>query len=170
MCIRDSGGTLFTQFSHFIDLLYWVFGDITDIKASFSSFNHQQLTEFEDSGVINFRFVKGGIGSINFSTSVWDKNLESSMTVIGSNGSVKVGGQYMDKVEYCHIKGYEMPELKPTNPPNDYGPYKGSAANHHYVIQNVVDVLNGKATITTNALEGLKVVDIIERIYDCKNN
>jgi hypothetical protein len=75
----------------------------------------------------------------------------------------------MDKVEYCHIKGYEMPELKPTNPPNDYGPYKGSAANHHYVIQNVVDVLNGKATITTNALEGLKVVDIIERIYDCKN-
>eukprot|EP01136_Pigoraptor_vietnamica_P005585 Opistho-1_new@37432 len=163
------GGTLFTQFSHFIDLLYWVFGDVTDIKASFSSFNHQHLTDFEDSGVVNFRFVKGGMGSINFSTSVWDKNLESSMTVIGSNGSIKVGGQYMDKVEYCHIQGYEMPELKPTNPPNDYGPYKGSAANHHFVIQNVVDVLNGKATITTNALEGLKVVDIIERIYDCKN-
>lgn len=163
------GGTLFTQFSHFVDLLYWVFGDIEDIKASFSSFNHQHITEFEDSGVINFRFVKGGMGSINFSTSVWDKNLESSMTVIGSNGSVKVGGQYMDKVEYCHIKNYTMPELRPTNPPNDYGPYKGSAANHHYVIQNVADVLNGRASITTNALEGLKVVDIIERIYDCKN-
>jgi predicted dehydrogenase len=28
------GGTLFTQFSHFIDIMYWVFGDITDIQAS----------------------------------------------------------------------------------------------------------------------------------------
>ena len=91
------------------------------------------------------------------------------MTVIGEHGSLKVGGQYMDKVEYCHIKDYTMPELQPTNPANDYGPYKGSAANHQYVIQNVVDVLKGRASITTNALEGLKVVDIIERIYACKN-
>jgi predicted dehydrogenase len=163
------GGTLFTQFSHFIDLLYWVFGDVEDIKSCFSSFNHDKLTEFEDSGVVHFRFSKGGMGSINFSTSVWDKNLESSMTVIGEHGSLKVGGQYMDKVEYCHIKDYTMPELQPTNPANDYGPYKGSAANHQYVIQNVVDVLKGRASITTNALEGLKVVDIIERIYACKN-
>jgi predicted dehydrogenase len=163
------GGTLFTQFSHFIDLLYWVFGDVEDIKSCFSSFNHDKLTEFEDSGVVHFRFSRGGMGSINFSTSVWDKNLESSMTVIGEHGSLKVGGQYMDKVEYCHIKDYTMPELRPTNPANDYGPYKGSAANHQYVIQNVVDVLKGRASITTNALEGLKVVDIIERIYACKN-
>ena len=71
----------------------------------------------------------------------------------------------MDKVEYCNIKDYTMPELAPVNPPNDYGAYKGSAANHHYVIDNVVETLQGKSTITTNALEGLKVVDIIERIY-----
>lgn len=159
------GGTLFTQFSHFLDLMYWVFGDIDDIKASFASHNHKQLTDFEDSGFVNFKFVRGGMGCINYSTSVWDKNLESSMTIVGEKGSVKVGGQYMDKVEYCHIKDYTMPELRQTNPPNDYGPYKGSAANHHYVIENVVDVLKGRATITTNALEGLKVVDIIERIY-----
>jgi hypothetical protein len=71
----------------------------------------------------------------------------------------------VEKVEYCHIKDYEMPILPPSNPPNDYGAYKGSAANHHYIIENVVDVLNGKTSITTNALEGMKVVDIIERIY-----
>ena len=58
-----------------------------------------------------------------------------------------------------------MPELPPSNPPNDYGDYKGSAANHHYVFQNVVDTLSGNSTVTTNALEGLKVVDIIEQIY-----
>ena len=71
----------------------------------------------------------------------------------------------MNEVEYCHIDGYEMPELEPSNPPNDYGQYKGSAANHHYIIENVVDSLKGRTTATTNALEGLKVVEIIERIY-----
>ena len=162
------GGTLFTQFSHFIDLMYWYFGDIKNIQAKFADFNHAELTDFEDSGFVSFDFVTGGMGSINYSTSIWDKNLESSITVIGENGSVKVGGQYMNEVEYCHIKDYEMPELAPTNPGNDYGAYKGSAANHHYIIENVVDVLKGRSSITTNALEGLKVVDIIERIYEMK--
>ncbi|MGV3763834.1 Gfo/Idh/MocA family protein [Parapedobacter sp.] len=163
------GGTLFTQFSHFIDIMYWLFGDITNIQGKFNDFNHHDLTDFEDSGFVSFDFVNGGMGALNYSTSVWNQNLESSMTIIAENGSVKIGGQYMDKVEVCNVNDYEMPELAPTNPGNDYGAYKGSAANHHYVIENVVDVLNGKAAITTNALEGLKVVDIIERIYAIKN-
>jgi len=58
-----------------------------------------------------------------------------------------------------------MPELDEPSPANDYGAYKGSAANHHFLIDNVVNTINGKTVITTNALEGLKVVDIIERIY-----
>ncbi len=159
------GGTLFTQFSHFVDIMYWVFGDIKNIRANFKDFNHSLSTEFEDSGIVNFEFVNGGIGCLNFSTSIWDTNMESSITVVGSKGSVKVGGQYMNEIEYCHIDGYTMPELDPTNPPNDYGPFKGSAANHHYVIENVVNTLGGTDTITANALEGMKVVDIIERIY-----
>ena len=163
------GGTLFTQFSHFVDIMYWLFGDITDIQARFADFNHTELTDFEDTGIVNFRFAEGGgIGTLSYSTSVWDKNLESSMLIIAENGSVKIGGQYMDKVEYCHIKDYEMPELAPTNPGNDYGAYKGSAQNHHYVIRNVVNVLssdNQSETITTNVLEGMKVVGIIEEIY-----
>jgi predicted dehydrogenase len=163
------GGTLFTQFSHFIDIMYWLFGDIRNIHATFNDFNHADLTDFEDSGFVSFDFVNGGMGCLNYSTSVWDRNLESSMTIIAENGSVKIGGQYMNEVEYCHVKHYAMPELAPTNPGNDYGAYKGSAANHHYVIENVVDVLKGRAPITTNALEGLKVVDIIERIYACKS-
>ena len=71
----------------------------------------------------------------------------------------------MDQVEVCHIKDYSMPVLAETNPANDYGAYKGSANNHHNVIENVVDTITGKNIISTNALEGLKVVDIIERIY-----
>lgn len=159
------GGTLFTQFSHFVDVMYWLFGDITNIKTKLRDFKHQDLTEFEDAGVVQFEFVKGGIGNFNFSTAVYDTNMESSLTIIAENGAVKIGGQYMNEVEYCHIKDYEMPKLEPTNPGNDYGSYKGSAQNHHFVIQNVVDVLQHNDAISTNALEGMKIVDIIERIY-----
>lgn len=159
------GGTLFTQFSHFIDIMYWLFGDIQNIRGNFADFNHKNLTDFEDSGVVTFDYINGGMGCLNYSTSVWDTNLESSITIIGSKGTVKVAGQYMNDVVYCHVKDYVMPELAPSNPPNDYGAYKGSAQNHHYVIENVIDKLNEKGTITTNVLEGLKVVEIIERIY-----
>jgi predicted dehydrogenase len=159
------GGTLFTQFSHFIDIMYWLFGDIQNIRGNFADFNHKDLTDFEDSGVVTFDFINGGMGCLNYSTAVWNTNLESSITIIGSQGTVKVAGQYMNEVTYCNIKDYVMPELAPSNPPNDYGLYKGSAQNHHYVIQNVVEKLKDKGTITTNVLEGLKVVEIIERIY-----
>ena len=163
------GGTLFTQFSHFVDIMYWLFGDIQNIRGNFADFSHKDLTDFEDSGVVTFDFINGGMGSLNYSTAVWDKNLESSITILGSKGTVKVAGQYMNEVSYCHIKDYVMPELAPSNPPNDYGLYKGSAQNHHYVIENVVEKLTDKGTITTNVLEGLKVVDIIERIYEVRD-
>jgi predicted dehydrogenase len=163
------GGTLFTQFSHFIDIMYWLFGDIDNISGKFADFTHADSTDFEDSGFVSFDFVDGGMGSINYSTAVAHKNLESSITIVGEKGSVKIGGQYMNEVEVCDIQDYEMPELEEANPANDYGPYKGSAANHNYVIKNVIDTLKGRTTATTNALEGLKVVEIIERIYKVRN-
>ena len=160
------GGTLFTQFSHFIDIMYWLFGDIKDIQSRFNNFNHKNSIEFEDSGLITFNFVDGGMGSINYSTSVWDTNFESSLTVVGEKGTIKIGGQYMNEVEICNVEGYTMPELAPANPANNYGNYKGSAANHNYIFENVVEVLTEGKPATTNALEGMKVVDIIERIYE----
>ena len=163
------GGTLYTQFSHFIDIMYWLFGDIDNIQGKFKDFIHQDSTDFEDSGFVSFDFVNGGMGSLNYSTSVANQNLESSMTIIGENGSVKIGGQYMNNVEICNIKDYEMPVLAASNPANDYGPYKGSAANHNYVISNVIDGVKGRKSPTTNALEGMKVVEIIERIYKVRN-
>lgn len=163
--LKLDGGPLFTQFSHFIDIMYWLFGDIKNIQSHFNYFKHKSHTEFEDSGVVNFEFVQGGMGSINYSTAIYAQNFESSITIIGENGTLKVGGQYMDRIDYCIVKDYTAPALQPPSPPNDYGDYKGSAANHQFIIQNVVDTITGQSVITTNALEGLKVVEIIERIY-----
>ena len=164
------GGTLYTQFSHFIDIMLWLFGDIKNINASFNDFNHQQLTRFEDSGFINFEFCRGGRGTFTYSTSVFDQNLESSLTIIAENGSVKIGGQYMDKVEVCHIRNYEFPNIDSTKLCHDYGTHQGSAQNHQFVIQNVVDVIRRGERPDVNAHESLKVIEVIENIYALKSN
>lgn len=162
---RQDGGTLFTQFSHFVDLLYWVFGDIENITARFRTFNHQHLTEFEDSGLVTFDLVRGGSGTLQYTTAVWDQNLESSLTVVAEHGSLRLGGQYLEQVSYCHLRDYQLPVLPPTNPANDYGTYQGSAANHVQVIENVVDTVRTPNSAATNGADGLKVVELIERIY-----
>jgi UDP-N-acetyl-2-amino-2-deoxyglucuronate dehydrogenase len=152
------GGTLFTQFSHFIDTIYWVFGDIKNISSRFFNFNHQELIEFEDTGIINFDLEKGGVGVFNYSTSVWDKNMESTLTIIAENGSLKISGQYMNELSFCHIKDTPIPVLE--NNHNE---------NHRFIIENVVQNLKGESDIATNALEGMKVVEMIERIYACNS-
>ena len=147
------GGVLFTQFSHFIDTLLWIFGDITHINSKMANFNHPGLTGFEDSGIINFDFVQGGMGCLNFSTAVWKENLESSITVIAEKGTVKIGGQYLNEVVYCNVKDYVMPGLPSTN-----------SNNHQYVFNNVVNVLR-QGTEDNTVTDGLKVVQTIESIY-----
>ena len=159
------GGTLFTQFSHFIDMMFWLFGDISNISGRFANFNHERLIEFEDSGCIQFDFVEGGMGSFNYSTACFSKNLESSITVMAEKGSVKVGGQYMNKLEYCQAKDYELPAML-----SDFGDNEGAQRNHQLMYDNVVNVLSGRANKAIEAIEAQKIVEIIERIYDLKKN
>jgi predicted dehydrogenase len=162
--LREDGGTLFTQFSHFVDTLLWLFGDVRVQHARFQNFNHPYI-DFEDSGFFDFEILKGGVGTFTYSTSAHGQNLESSITILAEHGSVKVGGQYMEQVLACNIDGYVMPDLLPTLPPNDYGTYKGSASNHAMVYANVLDVLAGKAEIHCTPEEGLRVVELIEEVY-----
>ncbi|MEZ5058350.1 MAG: Gfo/Idh/MocA family oxidoreductase [Saprospiraceae bacterium] len=164
--LEKDGGVLFTQFSHFIDIMYWIFGDFEDIQSRFANFSHQHSTEFPDTGSVQFKLENGALGTLNFSTAVWDQNFESSITVIGEKGTIKIGGQYMDRLDYCHIQDYVAPTLPPSKPANQYKGYQGSASNHAQVIDNVIDVIRGHKTIATNALEGMKTVEIIERIYN----
>ena len=163
------GGTLFTQYLHFVDVMCWIFGEITNVRASFHDFNHQTTTDFEDSGVVNFDFERGGTGVLCYSTAIWDTNFECSLTVVAQNGTVRLGGQYMNVVNYCNIRDYIMPQLQQPNAPNDYGGYQGSASNHAQVISNVVAELNGcKSDIATLA-DGRMSIATIEKIYACKS-
>jgi UDP-N-acetyl-2-amino-2-deoxyglucuronate dehydrogenase len=159
------GGTLFTQFSHFIDLLYWFFGDVRNVDALINNYGHLNEIEFEDTGVAIMEFKNGIIGAIHYTVNSYGKNMEGSITIFGEKGTVKIGGQYLNELEYQNIEGYKIENLPQGGKPNDYGTYQGSMSNHSKVYQNVIDVLTGNATISTNAYEGQKTVEIIEKIY-----
>jgi len=159
------GGTLYTQFSHFIDLLYWMVGDVKNVQAMTANFAHQGTIEFEDTGVIILEFQNGAIGTINYTVNSYGKNMEGSLTIFGEKGTVKIGGQYLNELEYQNIKDYQIGNLPEGNKANNYGNYQGSMSNHDKVYDNLIEVLQHNAAITTSSFEGLKTVEIIEKIY-----
>ncbi len=159
------GGTLFTQFSHFVDLLYWLVGDVDKAQALVGNFAHQGIIEFEDTGAVLLQFRNGAIGTINYTVNSYQKNMEGSLTLFGEKGTVKIGGQYLNELEYQQIEGYRIENLPEGNKPNNYGNYTGSMSNHDKVYDNLIEVLQNNASITTSSFEGLKTVEIIEKIY-----
>ena len=152
---ETDGGSLFTQFSHFIDTIFWLFGEVKNIRSRFNNFNHQDTVEFEDTGSIQFELEQGGIGCLNFTTAIWDKSFESSLLIIGQNGTVKVSGQQMNRIDYCHVKNYHLPEkmLKLTD----------TGDNHANMIDYFIESIRRDGL--TNTDEALQSVDIIERMY-----
>ena len=164
------GGTLYTQFSHFIDLLYWMFGDVRSVSAFTNNSNHSGIIEFEDQGVVILEFYTGVLGTIHYTVNAFEKNMEGSLTVFGDKGTVKIGGQYLNELEYQKIQDYEIKDLPKGNPPNRYGSYVGSMSNHDKVYENLISVLKGNGIIATNGYEGLKTVEIIDRIYRAAKN
>lgn len=159
------GGTLFTQFSHFIDLLYWMFGDVKQVEALIKNFKHQNSIEFEDAGVVILEFETGAIGTINYTINSFEQNMEGSLTIFGENGTVKIGGQYLNEISYQHIKDYSIQNLPKGNTSNNYGNYQGSMSNHDKVYENVVNVLSSRENSTVSTMEALKTVELIQRIY-----
>lgn len=159
------GGTLFTQFSHFIDLLYWIVGDVEKVTAFGNNYLHRKLVEFEDTGAALLRFSNGALGTINYTVNCYSKNMEGSLTIFGEKGTVKIGGQYLNVMEYQAIENFEITGLPASRPANDYGFYQGSMSNHENVYDNVLEVLTRGGTIAASAFEGMKTVEIIEKIY-----
>ena len=160
------GGTLFTQFSHFIDLLYWMFGDVKSVSSLMKNSHHKNIIEFEDNGVSVIEFENGIIGSINYTVNACKSNMEGSLVIFGEKGTVKIGGQYLNELEYQSFENYEIKNLPLGNKPNNYGKYQGSMSNHDLVYKNIIDVLQNNAPISASGYEAMKTVEIIEKLYN----
>jgi UDP-N-acetyl-2-amino-2-deoxyglucuronate dehydrogenase len=154
------GGVLYTQFSHFIDLITWIFKEVRITDKEAFKLKDDDL-EIDDSGSFTFK-CNSTRGRFNYSTSVYSQNLTSEITVLGSKGTVKIAGQYMNRVEVCNIENYTMPQLKETQKPNTYNGFQGSANNHALVYQNVADVLLRNANQDATLDEAYQCIRLIE--------
>lgn len=159
------GGCLFTQFSHFVDILYYLNGPIKQAQGWVHNFAHTHNTEVEDTGSFVLRAANDAIVNFNFTTCAYNHNMEGSITVFAEKGTVKIGGQYLNTIEYQQLAGVALPTINISAKANDYGLYQGSMSNHDKVVQNVVDVLHHNRAVMTSAEEGREVVRIIEQMY-----
>jgi predicted dehydrogenase len=158
------GGTLFTQFSHFIDLLYWYLGDVKNVEAVIKNYEHRVL-EIEDTGVVLFEMINGAVGTMNYTVNSYQKNMEGSFTIFGEKGTVKIGGQYLNELDYYCLDN-EMPETVTTSKnAQNYGFYQGTMSNHHIVYDELKRALQESDFEFAIARDGLKTIEIIEKIY-----
>src|SRR6185503_13271684 len=119
------GGTLYTQFSHYIDALLWLIGDIKNISGYRKNMAHQNSIEFEDSGVVSIEMENGMLGGLNWSVNAFQENMEVSLTILAEKGSIRIAGGYMNKIEYQLIEAVK-PDIPEAGSASDYGFYKGS--------------------------------------------
>lgn len=159
------GGTLYTQFSHYIDALLWLLGDMLTATGFRKNLAHTSSIEFEDSGVVAMEMENGMLGGLNWSVNTFQKNMEVSLALIAERGSIRIGGEYMNKIEYQLTEDVQL-EVPEPGLANDYGYYKGSMSNHDKVYENMIRALDDESHPFTNATDGLKTVETIERIYN----
>ena len=159
------GGILYTQFSHFIDILYWYLGDINLVEGYRSNALHKDCMETEDNGTALLQMKNGATGSLNYSVNAYNRNIEGSFLLLGEKGSVKIGGQYLNELDYFLVENENMPSLPKGNTSNNYGFYEGSMSNHDKVYELFVKGVNDPTYNFINPAETMKSVEIIEKIY-----
>lgn len=163
--LQLDGGPLFTQFSHFVDLLYWYLGDLREVSYAMAENRmHADCIEFEDQGLAVLEFKSGVKVTLQYSLNAFGHNMEGSITVFGEKGTVKIGGAYLNELSYLCVEGVEQPEF-PVLEPNQYGSYEGSSSQHHHVYEGMLKALEHPGYSFLEPEEALASVAMIEAIY-----
>jgi UDP-N-acetyl-2-amino-2-deoxyglucuronate dehydrogenase len=153
--LATDGGPLFTQFSHFIHALHWLFGDLEISGAQFQNRRQPPLTEFEDSGQFRFRLQAGGTGTMSYTTAAAPDQVRSEIRVVTDMGSFCISGQYLQELSHLTVPGLQPPVPAALSP----------AALQERFFKNLIRQLQGGTTDYSSAREGLQVVATIEKVY-----
>ena len=150
--------------SHFIDLLVWWFGEIDKSNGFLARQNHD--IEIEDAGNASVHFLSDVMGSINWSNNVYNKNYEGSITILAEKGTIKIGGPYLNKIDFWDVKSTPLPDnINFVDLPNQYSKYQGSSSNHDKVIEEVVKCVRNENNKVVEGEEGINTIRAIENIY-----
>jgi UDP-N-acetyl-2-amino-2-deoxyglucuronate dehydrogenase len=155
------GGALMNQASHYIDLLDWLIGPVANVHAMTGTLARN--IEVEDTGVVNFRWRSGTLGSVSVTMLSYPQNIEGSITVLGEKGSVKIGGLAVNDIELWNFDDSQpednMIKDASYNTTSVYG------FGHPAYYANVIKVLRGECEPETDGREGLKSLEILIAAY-----
>ena len=157
------GGVITNQASHHIDLLEWMMGDVESVYAK--STTALVDIEVEDTAVAVLKFKNGALGIIEATTATRPKDLEGSISILGENGSVEIGGFAVNEMKAWNFteKQYgddEVMEKYSINPPNVYG------FGHKAYYEHVIDCIRNEKKQLVDGLEGRKSLELISAIYE----
>jgi len=156
------GGVLSNQASHHLDLLIWLNGPVKSVFA-YSS-NAIAKIEAEDTAVAIVKFKNGSLGTIEATTAARPNDIEGSISVLGSHGSVEVAGFAANEIKLWKFKDYlenDLSIIRKTyqNPPDVYG-----YGHYKYYLGIMDSILNNKLE-PVGSKEGMLSVELIESIY-----
>jgi predicted dehydrogenase len=156
------GGVLTNQASHHIDLLEWMLGDVESVFAK--STTALVNIEVEDTAAVIIKFKSGALGIVEATTATRPKDLEGSLSILGENGSVEIGGFAVNELKtwnFANKNGEDnILEKYSVNPPDVYG------FGHKTYYEHVVDCLAHNKRQLVDGLEGRKSLELISAIYE----
>ncbi len=155
------GGAFMNQASHYIDLLDWMVGPVESVMAYTGTLARD--IEVEDTGVAALRWRSGAMGSVNVTMLTHPKNLEGSITILGENGSVRVGGVAVNKIEHW---AFSQPhEMDAGLDDASYQTTSVYGFGHPLYYDNVIRTLRGECEPETDGREGLKTLELLIAMY-----
>lgn len=157
------GGVLTNQASHHIDLLEWMLGDVNSVFAK--STTALVNIETEDTAVVVLKFINGALGVIEATTATRPKDLEGSISVLGENGTVEIGGFAVNEMKIWNFKDQRNEDASiiekcNENPPNVYG------FGHKAYYDHVISCLKNNQKQLIDGLEGRRSLELISAIYE----
>ena len=154
------GGVYANQASHHLDMILSIMGDVKSVYAN--GIKALAKIQMEDTAIVNIKFKNGGLGYLEATTATRPKDLEGSLTVLGSEGSAVIGGYAMNKIdEWIFTKSKKGDNiLKKTNIKinNVYG------HGHSMFYKEVINNIKYKKKFPIKLNDAIKVVELIEAI------
>ncbi|MCG8453867.1 MAG: Gfo/Idh/MocA family oxidoreductase [Spirochaetales bacterium] len=106
---RDlDGGVLYTQASHYVDMLHFLFGEIDEYSGVGG--NLRQL-EVHDSVAAAMKFKNGTVGTLNATVDAFGGNLATELTLIAEKGNIRLSGTNLNEIVLWNVEGMEKPHL-----------------------------------------------------------
>jgi len=159
----QDGGVLANQASHHVDLLEWMMGNVESVFAK--SATRLVNIEVEDTAVAVLKFTSGALGVIEATTATRPRDLEGSISILGENGSVEIGGFALNEMKVWNFSSPQPDDEDALtkyrqNPPSVYG------FGHQEYLAHVVDCIHNEKAALVAGLEGRKSLELISAIYE----